>query len=255
MSCNQRRAILTANKAAAKLRSQKLYEERRLKGDHQLPEEQESSLSLAVEASIAKASMAKASMAKASMAKASEGCSIVVENAIPKESKKGHVRPELMQVSTTVASGEKGRPRTENKGCDTTTTSFEIKPCEEAAGDRKESRVDSAVEMTEEYESVKEGGLMRAELSLPPEVKFQVSESPVARSHLPLTESDTVPDEAGNEISLVNRLALQEQDTSTGYVFSPTNYFLDEMGSLAETGISATSSMEFSKGLRLELFF
>eukprot|EP00795_Rhopilema_esculentum_P009264 gene9264-16954_t len=242
VACNQRRAILTANKAAAKLRSQKLNEERRLKGDHQLAEEQESSLSLAVEASIAKASMGKASMTKAS-----DGCSIMAENGIPKESKKGQVRPELMQVSTTVASGEKGRPRTDNKGSDTTTTSFEIKSCEEAAGDRKESRVDSAVEMTEEYESVKEGGLVTAELSLPPEVKFEVSESPAAQSYLPLIEPDALPDETGNEISLVNRLALQEQDTSTGYVFSPTNYFLDEMGSLAETGISATSSMEFLK--------
>lgn len=139
---------------------------------------------------------------------------------------------------------------------------------------RKESRVDSATEMTEE--SLKQAD---ARIFLPGQLphmqeehETETKQHPAMEVHqansdtelptadtnqlgntcqLPLVVSESsskIDVKKGQEISLVNRLALEQQEREFGRMFSPTNYLLDEMN------VSATSSLELGKGTSFSLY-
>ena len=107
----------------------------------------------------------------------------------------------------------------------------------------KDSRVDSAMEVTEDTESYRisentrdvNGTSERAENN---QQNLRAAESVV--------ETSKKEGEKVFVASLVDRLALEQQDA--GHAFSPTHYFLNEMTSVVESGTQADSSMEVKEG-------
>ena len=236
-ACVQKKAKQTANKAAAKLRLLNMS------ADEMLESESELSLSRAIEASNGKTN------------------ANVVE----------HVKMDHVSVSNTITdAGPKQKqpvkqPKRDDEPIaepkrypDPYTKTQAVLVCDvieneavENIDQRKDSRVDSAVEVMEDSEPYKNIDVIDEEtVSIHPELAdgaHQELEKTEDELEVSVTAcSSEEGSEESPEISLVNRLALEQQNV--GQMFSPTHYFLNEMSSLAERGISATSSMEFEKG-------
>lgn len=115
---------------------------------------------------------------------------------------------------------------------------------------RKNSRVDSAVEMMEDLEVPSKliDDVIEEEATSSKVV--EVSDKATNQNDLEFAVAESSHEEDSDvslDISLVDRLALQQQHVNK--IFSPTSYFLNELSSLAEAETSATSSIEIDRGL------
>ena len=105
----------------------------------------------------------------------------------------------------------------------------------------KTSRVDSAMEMTEDSESYKVKEIINNKRRSSGQAEKNQQE--LEKNILDVEHSEK-ENEKQCEVSLVNRLALEQQ--IIGHTFSPTHYFLNEMNT--DTGKSTTSLIEAEKG-------
>ena len=111
---------------------------------------------------------------------------------------------------------------------------------------RKTSRVDSALEMTEDSESYKVKGITDDKRRSLERAGNNQQELEKVVLDIECSENEN---EKPCEISLVNRLALEQQNV--GHTFSPTDYFLNKMN----TGESTIPLTETEKGKNVNLCF
>ena len=262
--CIEKRATVTANRAAERLRQLKLNEEREAMKQRKISDEKAMSLAKALEAD----KLQQVSSSPRKPEKARDGKKVESSHSLQ------HV-PKDHGKTEKVIHHKEGRSEDSVKHSQPLLISGVVEvAATENMSQRKESRVDSAVEMTEEsLKQIDTSSLLPGHLpdtqeendtelkeKLTIEVQKAKSDkeqptSEVNQSGNPsqpfpvMSESSSKIDvKGGKKISLVNRLALEQQEIEFGVMFSPTNYLLNEMSTAAESGLSATSSLELEKG-------
>ena len=263
--CIQKRVSVTANRAAERLRQLKLSEEREAMKQRMISDEKAMSLAKALEAD----QLQQVSNSPRKTEKVRDGKKV-------ESSQSSQHMPKDHGKTEKVIDPKEGRSEDSVKHSQPLLISGVVEvAATENMSQRKESRVDSAVEMTEEsLKQIDTSSLLPGHLpdtqqendtELKEKATMEVQQvksgkeqltSDVNQSGNPAQPSPVISESSskmdvkgGKKISLVNRLALEQQEIEFGGMFSPTNYFLNEMSAAAETGLSATLSLELEKGI------